>query len=49
MEIIDHLNRYVSNVDKFIIFYGDVLSYQLLDKGIKSKQFYNYLKSKNSK
>ena len=36
METIDHLNRYVSNVDKFIIFYSVVLSYQLLDKGIKS-------------
>ncbi len=32
----DHLNRYVSNVDQFIDFYINVLDYQLLDKGMKS-------------
>lgn len=36
MKIIDHLNRYVSNVDKFITFYRDVLNYELIDKGIKA-------------
>lgn len=35
MKAIDHLNRYVSNVDKFIDFYIDVLGYELIDKGIK--------------
>ena len=35
MKIIDHLNRYVSNVDKFIVFYRDVLDYKVIDKGIK--------------
>lgn len=32
---IDHLNRYVSNVDKFIEFYREVLGYELIDKGKK--------------
>ncbi len=36
MKIIDHLNRYVSNVDKFIVFYRDVLNYEPIDKGIKA-------------
>lgn len=36
MKAIDHLNRYVSNVDKFIDFYREVLDYELIDKGIKS-------------
>jgi len=35
MRTIDHLNRYVSNVDKFITFYRDVLNYELIDKGVK--------------
>ncbi len=33
--IIDHLNRYVSDVDKFILFYEDALDYKLIDSGIK--------------
>lgn len=32
---IDHINRYVSNVDKFIDFYQSVLSFKLIGKGIK--------------
>ncbi|WP_066498150.1 VOC family protein [Abyssisolibacter fermentans] len=36
MYFIDHINRYVSNVDKFIVFYRDVLEYELIDKGIKT-------------
>lgn len=32
---IDHFNRYVSDVDKFIKFYRDVLGYILIDKGKK--------------
>ncbi|MEG6520536.1 VOC family protein [Desulfotomaculum sp. 1211_IL3151] len=36
MKIIDHLNRYVSNVDNFITFYRDVLNYELIDQGIKA-------------
>lgn len=36
MKIIDHLNRYVSNVDQFIYFYTDALEYELLDKGTKA-------------
>lgn len=35
MKSIDHLNRYVSNVEEFINFYSDVLDYELIDKGIK--------------
>jgi len=33
--IIDHLNRYVSDVDKFILFYEDALDYKLINSGIK--------------
>ncbi|OEF98960.1 hypothetical protein BHF71_10560 [Vulcanibacillus modesticaldus] len=33
--VIDHFNRYVSNVNKFIDFYQDVLKYRLIDKGTK--------------
>jgi catechol 2,3-dioxygenase-like lactoylglutathione lyase family enzyme len=33
---IDHMNRYVSNVDSFITFYCDALGYRLLDRGIKA-------------
>jgi catechol 2,3-dioxygenase-like lactoylglutathione lyase family enzyme len=45
MKSIDHLNRYVSNVDNFIVFYRDVLEYELIDKGIKSNgQNYAILK-----
>ncbi|MDF2593557.1 MAG: glyoxalase/bleomycin resistance/dioxygenase family protein [Clostridia bacterium] len=32
---IDHINRYVSNVDKFIDFYQEVLDYKLIGLGIK--------------
>lgn len=35
MKAIDHLNRYVSNVERFIEFYSEVLEYELIDKGIK--------------
>jgi len=35
MKAIDHINRYVSNVEKFISFYQDALGYKLIDKGIK--------------
>jgi lactoylglutathione lyase len=33
---IDHINRYVSDVDVFIDFYQDALGYELIDKGIKA-------------
>lgn len=36
MIVIDHINRYVSNVEKFICFYQDVLGYELIDKGVKA-------------
>lgn len=36
MRAIDHINRYVSDVQKFINFYVDVLEYKLIDKGIKA-------------
>ncbi|WP_346886971.1 VOC family protein [Clostridium sp. UBA1056] len=36
MRSIDHLNRYVSNVDKFIVFYRDILDYECIDKGTKT-------------
>lgn len=36
MRAVDHINRYVSSVDKFIVFYKDVLSYELIDKGLKA-------------
>lgn len=32
---VDHINRYVSNVEKFIDFYKAVLEYELIDEGIK--------------
>lgn len=32
---VDHINRYVSNVDKFIEFYQEVLDYQLIGRGTK--------------
>lgn len=32
---IDHLNRYVSDVEKLIEFYQNVLGYELIDKGKK--------------
>ncbi len=32
---IDHINRYVSNVDAFISFYIDALGFVLLDRGVK--------------
>lgn len=35
MYIIDHINRYVSDVDIFIAFYQNVLQYKLIDKGFK--------------
>lgn len=34
--IIDHINRYVSNIDIFITFYENALGYELIGKGIKS-------------
>jgi len=33
---IDHLNRYVSDVEKHISFYINILGYTLLDHGLKS-------------
>ena len=36
MHPIDHLNRYVSNVDVFIAFYTEALGYRLLRKGTKA-------------
>lgn len=36
MKTIDHLNRYVSDVDKFIDFYRNALDYALIDRGTKS-------------
>lgn len=35
MRSIDHLNRYVSNVDKFIVFYRDIFGCECIDKGTK--------------
>ncbi len=32
---IDHINRYVSDIEKHISFYGDVLGYELIDCGVK--------------
>ncbi len=32
---IDHINRYVSNVEQFINFYQNVLDYMLIDRGMK--------------
>jgi catechol 2,3-dioxygenase-like lactoylglutathione lyase family enzyme len=32
---IDHINRYVSNVDKFIEFYQSILDYQVIGRGLK--------------
>ncbi len=34
---IDHINRYVSDVDKHISFYRDALGYELIDRGTKDK------------
>jgi catechol 2,3-dioxygenase-like lactoylglutathione lyase family enzyme len=36
MKAIDHINRYVSNVEEFIVFYRDVLGYELIDRGKKA-------------
>jgi catechol 2,3-dioxygenase-like lactoylglutathione lyase family enzyme len=36
---IDHINRYVSNVDKFIDFYQTVLDYRLIGEGIKQNGY----------
>lgn len=45
MKAIDHINKYVSSVDKFIVFYRDILEYELIDKGIKTNgQNYAILK-----
>lgn len=47
MRSIDHLNRYVSNVDKFIVFYRDILDYKCIDKGTKTNgKRYAILKGK---
>ena len=40
MRAVDHLNRYVSNIDKFIDFYIDVLDYGLTYKMAKIMEFY---------
>lgn len=34
--VIDHLNRYVSDVEKHTSFYTDVLGYELIGRGVKS-------------
>lgn len=34
--IIDHINRYVINVENSIKFYKDVLNYELIDRGTKA-------------
>lgn len=34
--IIDHINRYVSDIDIFIEFYQSALKYKLIDKGVKA-------------
>ena len=34
--ILDHINKYVSDVELNINFYRDVLGYQLLDSGLKN-------------
>ena len=34
--ILDHINRYVSDIEKHITFYRDVLGYKLLDSGLKN-------------
>jgi len=36
---VDHINRYVSNVDKFIDFYQSALDYKMIGKGIKQDGF----------
>ena len=36
MPAVDHLNRHVSNVDKFIQFYCTALGYRLLTRGVKA-------------
>jgi len=33
---IDHINRYVSEIDIFINFYQKVLGYKVIDKGVKA-------------
>lgn len=35
MKAIDHINRYVSDVEKFVDFYKDVLEYEVIDSGKK--------------
>lgn len=36
MKAIDHINRFVSDVEKFIDFYRNILGYKLIDRGIKA-------------
>ena len=36
LPMIDHINRFVSDIEKFIVFYQDVLGYKLIDKGVKA-------------
>lgn len=44
--IVDHINRYVSDVDASVSFYTDALGFVLLDKGIKQNgKNYAILKS----
>lgn len=33
---VDHINRYVSNVEAMLIFYTDALGFKVLDRGIKA-------------
>jgi catechol 2,3-dioxygenase-like lactoylglutathione lyase family enzyme len=43
---IDHMNRYVSNVDAFIAFYMDALGFILCDQGVnRNSQNYAILRS----
>ncbi len=36
VKAVDHLNRYVSDVEKFIDFYQGALGYVLIDRGLKA-------------
>ncbi|MBN2080491.1 MAG: VOC family protein [Spirochaetes bacterium] len=36
--MIDHINRYVSDVERHVAFYRDVLGYRLLDRGKKNDE-----------
>ncbi len=46
--VVDHINRYVSNIEKFIVFYQEALGYKLIDRGLKTNgQHYAILKGVN--